>query len=144
VHAQHADYLEAVDRGEWNPSDYAYHLSRRARGLPLWFSLVTYGTDAYRDAVETTLATARGFAAAVDRHPSFDLLVEPELSVVLFRRRGWDLPEYQRWTQARAKDGTALVVPTRWHGEPCYRVCIVNPRTTVGALSALLDDMATF
>ena len=24
---------------EWNPSDYAVHLSRRARGLPFWFSL---------------------------------------------------------------------------------------------------------
>ena len=29
--------------GEWNPTDYAYHLTRRARGLPLWFSLAVYG-----------------------------------------------------------------------------------------------------
>ena len=32
------------DRPDWNPSDYAYHLSRRARGLPFWFSLATHGT----------------------------------------------------------------------------------------------------
>ncbi|MEX1263830.1 MAG: hypothetical protein WEE66_07835 [Actinomycetota bacterium] len=44
---------------EWNPADYAYHLSRRARGLPLWFSLATYGTDAYREAVEQVLALTR-------------------------------------------------------------------------------------
>ena len=56
AHAQHGDYLDAIDRGEWNPSDYAYHLSRRARGLPLWFSLATYGTRAYTEAVDTALA----------------------------------------------------------------------------------------
>ena len=43
----------------WNPSDYAHHLSRRARGLPFWFSLATYGTDAYGEAVETTLRVTR-------------------------------------------------------------------------------------
>ena len=39
--------------GEWNPSDFAIQLSRRARGLPFWFSLAVHGTDAYRDAIET-------------------------------------------------------------------------------------------
>ncbi len=61
AHTQHAEYLEVLqdDHGigpEWNASDYAHHLSRRARGLPLWFSLATHGTEAYAEAVETTLA----------------------------------------------------------------------------------------
>ena len=36
-----AGYLDVLnaDADEWNPSDYAYHLTRRARGLPFWFSL---------------------------------------------------------------------------------------------------------
>ncbi|HEY8093664.1 MAG TPA: pyridoxal-dependent decarboxylase, partial [Acidimicrobiales bacterium] len=35
THTQHAEYLEVLtDRPEWNASDYAFHLSRRARGLP--------------------------------------------------------------------------------------------------------------
>ena len=66
-----------VSRDEWNPSDFAFHLSRRARGLPLWFSLATYGTDAYAEAVETTLDVARRFAAEVDRRDGFTLLLEP-------------------------------------------------------------------
>jgi hypothetical protein len=34
AHSQHAGYLEQIDRDEWNPSDHAIQLSRRARGLP--------------------------------------------------------------------------------------------------------------
>jgi glutamate/tyrosine decarboxylase-like PLP-dependent enzyme len=144
AHAQHGEYLDAVDRGEWNPSDYAFHLSRRARGLPLWFSLATYGTDAYEQAVEMTLSTARRFAAAVTARDGFSLLLEPELSVVLFRCDGWEPADYQAWTLSRAKRGVALVVPTTWQGEVCYRICLVNPRTELDALVALLDDMASF
>ena len=143
AHAQHGDYLDAVDRGEWNPADYAFHLSRRARGLPLWFSLATHGTEAYRIAVETTLTTARAFADDVASRPdAFELLLEPDLSVVLFRCRGWTDDDYRDWTRERAREGAALIVPTKWQGETCYRVCVVNPRTTATALAALLDDMA--
>jgi aromatic-L-amino-acid/L-tryptophan decarboxylase len=41
VHKQDASYLDVIHDtpSEWNPTDYAYHLTRRARGLPLWFSL---------------------------------------------------------------------------------------------------------
>ena len=52
---------------EWNASDYAHHLSRRARGLPLWFSLATHGTEAYTEAIETTLRVAREGADLVAR-----------------------------------------------------------------------------
>ena len=54
AHTQHAEYLDVLhseqDENEpWlemNPADMAHHLSRRARGLPLWFSLATHGTQA--------------------------------------------------------------------------------------------------
>ncbi len=144
THAQHGTYLEMVSREEWNPSDFAFHLSRRARGLPLWFSLATYGTNAYAEAVETTLDVARQFAAEVDRRDGFTLLLEPELSVVLFEVDGWDEDRYAAWSRSRAKAGVTLIVPTRWQGETCYRVCIVNPETTLIMLTAVLEDMSTF
>lgn len=144
AHAQHGDYLDAVDRNQWNPADYAYHLSRRARGLPLWFSLATYGTDAYAAAMDTTLQTARSLADELARRDGFDLLLEPELSVVLFRRRGWTAGDYHAWSTTRARAGIALLVPTKWRGETCMRVCIVHPHTTAAALAHLLDDMEAF
>ena len=133
-----------VSREEWNPSDFAFHLSRRARGLPLWFSLATYGTDAYTEAVERTLDVARSFAAEVERRDGFSLLLQPQLSVVLFTVDGWTDARYAAWSTARAKEGVALVVPTWWQDEICYRVCLVNPLTTLEMLTGLLDDMASY
>ena len=45
AHTQHASYLDVLtDAPDWNPTDYAVGLTRRARGLPFWFSLATHGT----------------------------------------------------------------------------------------------------
>ena len=97
AHTQHAEYLDVLtDSGEWNPSDYAYHLTRRARGLPFWFSLATHGTDQYRDAVETCLTTTREVAALIDSLDHVEMVVPSELSVVVFRRKGWSAADYQR------------------------------------------------
>jgi Pyridoxal-dependent decarboxylase conserved domain len=35
-------------------------VTRRARGLPLWFSLAVYGLEAYREAIESAIRLARG------------------------------------------------------------------------------------
>jgi L-2,4-diaminobutyrate decarboxylase len=142
AHTQRAEYLDVLhDDGEWNPSDYAHHLSRRARGLPLWFSLATHGTDAYRDAVETTIATARVAADLVRAADHLDLLVEPELSIVVFRRRGWAVGDYAAWSDAQLAAGVSFVVPTSWRNEPALRICVVNPRTTGDDIAVVVDSL---
>ena len=91
VHTQDAQYLEVLhseNPEEWNPSDYAFHLTRRARGLPLWFSMAVNGLDAYRDAVEAGLAIAQRAAERIAASPHVELVREPGLSIVLFRRPG--------------------------------------------------------
>ena len=145
AHTQHAEYLDVLhsdDDAEWNPSDYAHHLSRRARGLPLWFSLATHGTDAYRDAVEETLLVAHAGAALIAAAPHLELIMEPDLSVVLFRRVGWDAAQYQGWSDRLLDAGIAFVTPTGWQGETVLRICVVNPRTTVDDIALLVDSLA--
>jgi L-2,4-diaminobutyrate decarboxylase len=151
AHTQHAEYLDvlhadhgAEDGPEWNASDFAHHLSRRARGLPLWFSLATHGTAAYGEAIETTLRVAREGADLVRAAPHLELLVEPELSIVLFRRVGWDAATYQAWSDEQLAAEQSFVTPTAWHGETVLRWCIVNPLTTVEDLAAIVDSLRTF
>jgi glutamate/tyrosine decarboxylase-like PLP-dependent enzyme len=140
AHVQHASYLESITATpEWNPSDYAHHLTRRARGLPLWFSLATYGTEAYRVAVESILALTRETAEEIRRRPELELLMDPELSVVLFRRVGWTAEDYEAWWRRLLEGQVAFVQPTSWQGEKVARLCFVNPRTTIEQVRAILD-----
>ncbi|HYW29012.1 MAG TPA: aminotransferase class V-fold PLP-dependent enzyme [Gaiellales bacterium] len=143
AHTQHAGYLDPVTaRDEWNPSDYAVHLSRRARGLPFWFSLAVHGTDSYRDAIESTLAVARAGAEEIRSRPYLELLVEPDLSVLTFRRVGWEADDYLTWTRQLLDQGYAFVTPTTHRGEPCTRFAVINPRTTASDLAGILATMA--
>ncbi len=142
AHTQHAAYLEVLQaKPDWNPSDYAFHLTRRARGLPFWFSLATHGTDAYGTAIESTLALTREVARMIDAHPLVELLEEPELSVVLFRRVGWEPADYSAWSERVLANGLTLTVPTTWRGETCLRFCFVNPRTTTDDVALVLDSL---
>ena len=147
VFRQEAGYLDTVNQpeaewSEWNPADYAYHLSRRARGLPLWFSLATYGTDAYRDAIEQVLALTRETAEEIRSRGELELVMDPELSVVLFRRLGWGDADYEAWWRRLLEAQIAFVQPTIWQGEKLARLCFVNPRTTIDHVRAVLGTMA--
>ena len=144
AHTQTAGYLDVITEGdgEWNPSDYAYHLSRRARGLPLWFSLATHGTRAYTEAIEGTLEVARVAAAEIRSRSYVELLREPDLSVVVFRRIGWTPKQYYDWSDRLMAANFAFVTPTSHDGETVTRFAIVNPRTTVSDVTAILDTMA--
>ena len=139
AHAQSAGYLEQVDRDEWNPSDHAIQLSRRARGLPLWFSLATYGTDHYTAAIEHVLSVSRRVTDGIRQRDHLELVMEPDLSIVLFRRPGWTEAQMLAWSEHHARIGTALIVPTRWHDELVFRLCFVNPRTDPDRVLRVLD-----
>ena len=142
AHTQHAEYLDTLnDESEWNPSDYAIQLTRRSRGLPLWFSLATHGTDAYADAMNKTMAVARSAADLIKKHPRLELLVEPNLSIVAFTRPGWSASEYQAWSDKLLADQIGFVTPSAHRGEPILRFAIVNPWTQVSDIEAILATL---
>ncbi len=142
AHTQHAEYLDVLtDRALYDPSDYSIQLTRRPRGLPLWFSLATYGAATYRDAVTHSIALAREIAEEIERRPGFSLVRRPQLSVVVFERDGWEKADYERWSDALLEEQRAFVVPSSHAGRTNARFAIVNPLTTFEQLSAILDTM---
>jgi glutamate/tyrosine decarboxylase-like PLP-dependent enzyme len=143
AHTQEAGYLDVLTSApEWNPTDYSIGLTRRARGLPFWYSLAVHGTDAYVEAIESTLEVTRFAAEEVGRRPYLEVVREPDLSVVVFRRRGWGPQDYAAWTDRLLAQEFAFVVPTTFRGETLTRFAIVNPHTTKEDVSAILDTMS--
>jgi glutamate/tyrosine decarboxylase-like PLP-dependent enzyme len=139
---QKAGYLETLTpTAELNPSDLAIHMTRRVRGLPLWFSLTAHGTAAYDRAVTRGIELAAAAARRIEAAPHLELVMEPELSVVLFRRAGWSPERCQRWSDEALDSGLGLLVPTVHGGETVFRFCFVNPTTTEDDIDALLDAM---
>lgn len=143
AHTQEAGYLDVLTKAtEWNPTDYSIGLTRRARGLPLWYSLAVHGTDAYVEAIESTLDVVRHAAREIEARPYVELVREPDLSVVVFRRLGWEPADYQGWTDRLLAAEFAFVVPTTFRGETLTRFAVVNPHTTKEDVTAILDTMA--
>jgi glutamate/tyrosine decarboxylase-like PLP-dependent enzyme len=144
VHTQDASYLDVIHApgADWNPTDYAYHLTRRARGLPLWFSMAVYGLDAYRDAIEAALSLARETAALIKATSHLELIREPDLGVVLFRRIGWKADDYDAWAQALHRDEIAFIPPSKWEGETVGRFAFLHPHTSMDLVREVLARTA--
>jgi aromatic-L-amino-acid/L-tryptophan decarboxylase len=143
VHKQDASYLDVIHDApaEWNPTDYAYHLTRRARGLPLWFSLSVYGVDAYSEAIEQAIELAGQTAAEIRGRDNLELIREPELGVVLFRHRGWSPGQYTAWADRLLQDQVAFIPPSAWEGETVARFAFLHPHTTMDLVREILDRM---
>lgn len=142
AHTQHASYLDVLNDGtDWNPSDFSVGLTRRSRGLPFWFSLAVNGTDAYTEAVERTLEVARFARAEIDRRDHVESVYDGDLTVIVFRRKGWEPQDYQAWSDDQLAREESFVVPTSHDGETLARFAIVNPMTSEDDITAILDSM---
>ncbi len=129
--SQHAEYLDGVDHSETNPSDMAIHLSRRTRGLPLWYSLVTYGSDKYSQAVEICISNAKKCAEVIKKTEHLELVMEPTLSIVCFKRKSWEFDDYKKWSDSLALSGKMLCIPSSINGEIILRLAFLNPNTDI-------------
>ncbi len=145
THTQDASYLDVIRDGtvgapqEWNPTDYAYHLTRRARGLPLWFSLAVNGLDSYRAAIAVAVERARETADLIRTEDHLELIREPDLGIVLFRRIGWKHEDYDAWARTLHDDQVAFIPPSKWEGETVGRFAFLHPDTSMDVVREVLD-----
>ena len=137
---QTAPYL-TYDRSQWNPAEYAVHLSRRPRGMAFWFSLAVYGTNKYAEAVQAVLDRAAEVADGIEAADYLELAMRPDLSILLFARPGMPPDEMRAWCDARWRAGDLFCQPTAWRGETVFRLCMVNPNTRAGEVLRALETL---
>jgi len=134
-------------------SEYGTQQSRGFRALKVWMALRYHGLNGYRAAIEHDLAQAAHLASLVESASDFDLLAPPSLSIVCFRHtapgRKLDGAALDALNRAVLDDvqlgGKAFLSGTVVDGRFALRACIVNPRSTladIDALMAIIRDAA--
>ena len=74
-------------------------------------------------------------------HPHVEVILEPELSVVLFRRDGWDAARWRQWAADLFSSDTAIVAPTTWKDEAVGRVVYLHPKTPLSIVDELVASL---
>jgi aromatic-L-amino-acid decarboxylase len=156
AHSFHAEYLQdlAEPEGAVSFANISPELSRDFRGLRLWLPLQMFGIDAFRAQLQEKLALAQWAAAELAATPGFELVDEPQLSVVAFSYRprragighvtgtGADIDAFNaellRRVNARAR---VHLSSTRLAGRFVLRICVLSFRTHADRVAMALEDL---
>ena len=80
------EYLKTNTRGLVNDyRDWGIPLGRRFRALKLWFVIRGFGLDGIRKRLREHIALNEFFAGQIDKHPDFELVLQPFLNFSCFR-----------------------------------------------------------
>jgi glutamate/tyrosine decarboxylase-like PLP-dependent enzyme len=96
---------------------------------------------AYSEAIEAAIGLARRAADEIGTRNYLELIREPGLGVVLFRRRGWAPAQYTDWADRLLHDQVAFMPPTAWEGETVARFAFLHPHTSMDLVREILDRM---
>ena len=146
VHTQHGPYVDVLhdaDEPSLNPCDFGFQLTRRASGLPLWFALAVHGVEAHRQAIRAGIDLARRAADRLEATPGVELVIRPQLGVVLFRRDGWGAAEWRSWAARLLTEGVAFVAPSTFRGAAVGRLVFMHPLTTDSIIDEIIASLSS-
>jgi glutamate/tyrosine decarboxylase-like PLP-dependent enzyme len=118
-------------------------LTRGSRALKLWLSLRTFGLDAFKRAIDHTLALADHAERTLRERGGWEVVTPASLAVVTFRREGATDDETDALVRAAVADGYAAPSTTVLDGRTVARLCTVNPRTTNGDVERTIERLET-
>jgi aromatic-L-amino-acid/L-tryptophan decarboxylase len=149
VFAAPAAYLRREARGlaagsPW-PCDLGIDLSRGFRALKTWFTLKTFGTDKLGAVITRCCLLAQYLKARVEGEPRLELLAPVNLNIVCFRYRADDADRVNGEIVVNIQEsGIAAPSTTMLDGRLAIRAAIVNHRTDVGDIDALVAAVLEF
>ncbi|MFF0560139.1 pyridoxal phosphate-dependent decarboxylase family protein [Streptomyces sp. NPDC020472] len=148
----HADYLNprrTLAERIPNQVDKSLQTTRRFDALKLWMTLRVMGADGIGELFDEVCDLARQGFELLAADPRYDVVVEPQLSTLVYRY----IPEavtspddidranlYAR--KALFASGEAAVAGTKVDGRQYLKFTLLNPETTAADIAAVLDLIA--
>jgi aromatic-L-amino-acid/L-tryptophan decarboxylase len=144
-----AAYLRRETRGLaagscW-PCDLGPDLSRGFRALKTWFTLKTFGTAKLGAVISRCCALAGHLERRILAEPRLELLAPVNLNIVCFRYRADDANRINGQIVINIQEaGIAAPSTTMLDGQLAVRAAIVNHRTDVRDIDALVEAVLAF
>jgi aromatic-L-amino-acid/L-tryptophan decarboxylase len=147
--ANPAAYLRREARGlaggEHWPCDFGPDLSRGFRALKTWFTFKAHGRARLGEMIQSRCELAKALEARILTEARLELLSRTELNIVCFRYRAWDADEVNAAIVGDLQEsGVAAPSTTTIHGKLAIRVALVNHRTEMRDLEAMLKAVLEF
>ena len=133
-----ASYLPTIQQGDRVPSNYVPELSRRARGVPVWALLKTYGRSGVADMVDRHCALARRFAERLAREPGIRILNEVVLNQIALDF-GADGEATKAVIARIQRDGVLYAGGAEWRGNWIMRLSVISAPTTEADIDISAD-----
>jgi glutamate/tyrosine decarboxylase-like PLP-dependent enzyme len=149
-------------------SEYGFQQTRGFRALKVWMTMLQFGVNGYKAAIDENIALARYLADCVRQSPDLMLMAPPSLSVVCFRYVGSSDGDRadnagraadMQVTRDRSEDnittlnrallerlqlgGEAFLTSTELRGRFVLRACIVNFRSRREDVDRMLAAVRT-
>ncbi|MFD0368686.1 pyridoxal phosphate-dependent decarboxylase family protein [Streptomyces sp. NPDC127114] len=148
----HADYLNprrALAEQIPNQVDKSLQTTRRFDALKLWLTLRVMGADGVGGLFDEVCDLARAGFDLLAADPRYDVVVEPQLSTLVYRYipENVTAPEDIDRANLHARkalmaSGEAIVAGTKVDGRQYLKFTLLNPETTVADIAAVLDLIA--
>ncbi len=137
-----ANYMQdALNADRHSPADLSPELSKHFRGMRMWLPLKLYGVGVFSEYLNEKLQLARYLYGQLQKL-GFNVLCEPELSVVVFRYEvgpgGHDTLN-KAILEALLKDGRVFISSTILQGRYTLRAAILSFRTHKKEVDVLLE-----
>jgi glutamate/tyrosine decarboxylase-like PLP-dependent enzyme len=104
--------------------------SRRMNSLKLWLTLRVHGRQAYEELIGRQLRLTHQFAEWVKGSEHFELVTEPQLTIINFRVKGVSDPDVATANAAIVdevtRDGRRWISPTVAGGKPVIRMMVIS------------------
>jgi glutamate/tyrosine decarboxylase-like PLP-dependent enzyme len=141
--SQWSSYLPSIAQGDRVPSNYVPELSRRARGVPVWALIKTFGRAGIVELVGRHCGFARRMADRLGNEPGVRVVNEVAINQVIVNFGNGDAEARKAATQAVIErvvsSGTCYVAGAAWRGDWVMRISISSVATTEADIDLSAD-----
>lgn len=131
------EYLEDAHQDDLtNFWDLGIELSRPARGVKLWLSLQTLGTQTIGEQIDYGVQMAEYTQSIIEKDPNWELITPAQAAILTFRYTNPKFTDSElnrlntKLSEAITQNGFAHVLTTKLNGMTVLRMCTISPDTT--------------